>query len=59
MDMKKETQQLEKAVMKAWSKTKVVHPSYQFVADQVGCSKQTVHRIVHKYTSLKAGKHDE
>lgn len=53
MNMKANTP-LQKAILKAWTKTKVVHPSLREIAQKVGCSTETVFVTLRK-NGLKAG----
>lgn len=46
---------LQRQIIQAWKKTKVIHPSYTEIAKKVGCNRQTVFKIVGRY-KLKAGR---
>ncbi len=40
---------LHEKIVKAWKKTRLTHPTYREIAEQVGCSKYTVHAAVNKH----------
>ncbi len=44
---------LQKDIIKRWTKTMVVHPSYGSIAKEIGCAPDTVFRTIKKYLSLK------
>jgi len=46
----------QKAIIKFWKQTRMVHPTYGEIAKKVGCSKQTVYKIVQRHLQLKAGR---
>lgn len=39
---------LHEQIIEEWKKTKIVHPSYQDIADKAGCSKQTVSQVINR-----------
>ena len=47
--MKNEILQRHREIIRLWKKTRLVHPSLQEIASQVGVSKQIVHKVVHRY----------
>lgn len=49
---------LQKKIIDAWLKLKLVHPSYEELSRKFHCSTQTAHKAVRKYQeSLKLDKH--
>jgi hypothetical protein len=45
---------LQQAIIDSWKKTKVVHPSYGAIANELGCSVATVFNTVKRYLKLKS-----
>lgn len=43
----------QREIIKEWEKTKVVHPSYQEIADKVGSPKSYCHKVIQKYLATK------
>lgn len=47
---------LHQAILREYSKTKVVHPSIREIAKKVKCSTETVHKVITRFNEAKKGK---